>query len=173
MRYGRVATALLAGGLWLAAAPDAPGGAGAAETGDGSGADIDIVVREIRVYPMRATVGDAIRMDMLIENRGEGRATAQAEFVADGRTVGRVLYAFGEGVGETVTRKTVYWNTKKAAPGAFRVRGEVFVWGDTSPGDNHLDLPEPLFLAPPGTPPPGGRGGTLTISDPRWKGASP
>ena len=74
---------------WLAVAVLAmvavPGGAvygGTAETvlladqdaGDGN-VNIDLAVRQVTVAPVRAHAGDAIRVEVVIENKAEGMAT--------------------------------------------------------------------------------------------------
>jgi hypothetical protein len=152
----------------------AKGGFRRIETGDGGGGPyINLILREIRVAPIRAHVGDVIRVDMVVENQGDlGNDTARVELSANRKVVDSKLYNYGfGGEGERIYRPTFYWDTKGVKPGEYRIRGEVIVWTDASPFDNFLDLESSLVLLPPGAAFPGGEteGGSAITRDPRYK----
>src|SRR3990172_12311250 len=110
--------------------------------GNGNGPYINLIMREVRVTPIHAHVGDVIRADMVIENRGDlGNDTAKIELLANGKAVASQLYNYGfTGEGGRIYRATFHWDTKGVKPGEYKVRGEVFVWYDASPFDNFLDV---------------------------------
>jgi hypothetical protein len=141
--------------------------------GDGNGPYINLIMREVRVTPILAHVGDVIRVDMVIENRGDlGNDTVKIELLANGKGVASQLYNYGfGGEGERIYRATFHWDTKGVKPGEYKVRGEVFVWYDASPFDNFLDVNQPLVLLAPGTAFPAGEtgGGSARTRDPRYK----
>jgi hypothetical protein len=144
--------------------------------GDGNGPNINLIMREVRVTPIHAHVGDGIRVDMLIENRGDlGNDTAKIELLANGKGVASQLYNYGfGGEGERIYRATFHWDTKGVKPGEYKIRGEVFVWYDASPFDNYLDVDQSLVLLPPGMAFPAGEkeGGVAIARDPRYQPAS-
>lgn len=141
----------------------------------GNGAYINLIVREVKVTPIRAHVGDTIRIDMVIEDRGDLVSnTSTAEVKANGMVVAskRVSYGFG-GEGERIQHVTLHWNTAGAKPGEYRIRGEFFVWDDASEFDNFLDAGEPLKIVLAGTAFPNGEkaGGVSVGRDPRYRPA--
>lgn len=146
-----------------------------ASSDPGGGPYINLIVREVRVTPIVAHVGDVVRIEMVVENRGDNaNDTVPAEIRANGKVVAskRFTYGFGDVPGYA-PRETFLWNTEGYAPGEYRIRGEVFLWHDASEFDNFLDLEEPLVLLPAGDPMPQGRddGGTAVTADPRWRPA--
>ncbi|HZL97105.1 MAG TPA: hypothetical protein VFB91_00170 [Terriglobales bacterium] len=170
--------------LWLAVAVlvtvAVPGGAvfgGTAETvlladqdgGDG-GVYIDLVVRQVKVAPMRAYAGSVVHVDVVIENKGEGMATTNAELLVNGKVVVRQLFTWGMSVGERLYRLSFDWDTRGIPPGEYRIGAQAFVWEDSSPFDNRLDVTQPLLIAPAGGGFPGGEapGGIATETDPRF-----
>jgi hypothetical protein len=155
----------------------ARGGFRRVEAGDGGGGpDINIIMREVRVAPIRAHVGDVIRVDMVVENHGDlGNDIANVELLANGKAVDSKLYNYGfGGEGDRIYRATFYWNTRGVKPGEYKIRGEVFVWYDTSPFDNFLEVSQPLVLLAPGAAFPAGEpgGGSAMTRDPRYKPAA-
>jgi len=152
-----------AGGRILRASSDPGGG----------GPYINLIVREVRVTPIVAHVGDVIRIEMVVENRGDNaNDTVPAEIRANGKVVARKLFTYGfRDVPGFVSRETFLWNTGGYSPGDYRIRGEVFLWYDASEFDNFLNVTEPLVLLPAGDPLPQGRddGGTAVTADPRWR----
>jgi hypothetical protein len=144
-----------------------------AESGsDGNGPYVNLIVREVRVAPIAAHVGDIIRIEMVLENRGDNvNKTIPVEIRANKKVVASRLYTFGYGdpPGKT-DRLTFFWETKGVPPGEYRIRGEAFVWGDASEFDNSLDVKEPLVLLQAGTALPPGKedGGEAVAVDPRW-----
>ena len=142
--------------------------------GDG-GAHVDLVVRKITVTPIRARVGDVIRIEMewdywgdITENyydtnfavvRANGKVVASKPFV----------YDYGARLGE-VHRDTFLWDTKGMTPGKYRIRGEVPLWLDATPFDNFLDVNEPLLLSPREESFPAGEeeGGTAVAENSFW-----
>jgi hypothetical protein len=143
--------------------------------GHGNGPNVNLIVREIAVSPIRARVGERIRADMVVENRGDlWNDTIRIELLANGVPVASELFRFGfGGEGERIYRKTLHWDTKGARPGEYRIRGEVFLSYDASPFDNFLDVDRPVLLLPPGAAFPGGEkeGGAAVTRDPRYKPA--
>jgi len=142
----------------------------------GNGAFINLIVREVKVTPIRAHVGDTVRVEMVIENRGDlVQDTATAEIRANGKVVASrpVFYGFG-GEGERIQRLTLTWDTRGSKPGEYKIRGEFFVWNDASEFDNFLDAKEHLKLIPAGSAFPNGEeeGGTGIGRDPRYKPAA-
>lgn len=150
--------------LWRAASAD----------GDG-GAYINIIVRKMRVAPVRAHVGEPIRIELTIEDYGDlFYATREVTAAAGRRIVARRLVTWGtSGEGGRIKTVTLVWDTRHEKPGEYRIRGEAFVFEDASPFDNFLDLAEPVLLVPPGEPFPGGRaaGGEAEAVDPRYREA--
>jgi len=177
MRYGRavavlasmVVVSLVAGGV-------AYGGGRAGmvrHAGDmgGSHGNIDIVVRQVTVTPIRAYVGDTVRVDVVIENKGDGSETIPLEVSVNKKVVARKLFTFGMSPADMIYHETLMWNTRGDSPGEYRIRAEAFVWRDSSPFDNSLEVKQVLLLAAPGTPFPDGKtaGGSATETDPRFK----
>ena len=170
--------------LWLAAAVLAtvavPGGAvpgGAVETilladheaGDGN-VNVDLAVRQVTVSPVRAHAGDGIRVEVVIENKAEGMATTNAELLVNGKAVARQLFTWGISAGERLYRLSFDWDTRGIPPGEYRIGAQAFVWEDTSPFDNRLDVGQPVVIAPAGGAFSGGEtaGGSATETDPRF-----
>jgi hypothetical protein len=130
--------------------------------GGGDGANVDISVREVKISPVRARVGDIIRIDMRwmywgdISNREY--QTTKAEIRANGMVVGSVpfVYDYGASLGDEYVH-TWFWDTRGIPPGEYRIRGEVFLWQDVTPYDNFLVVNEPVFLLAPGAKFPEGR----------------
>jgi len=171
--------------LWLAAAVLAtvavPGGAasaGTAETvllasedgGGGGDMNIDLAVRQVTVAPVRAHAGDVIHVDVVIENKAEGMRTTNAELLVNGKAVARQLFTWGMSAGERLYRLSFDWDTRGIPPGEYRFGAQAFVWEDTSPSDNRLDVAQPVVIAPAGGGFPGGEaaGGSATETDPRF-----
>jgi hypothetical protein len=126
--------------------------------------NVDLSVREVRVTPIVAHVGDTIRFEMVLEDRGDpANMTITIEILANGKGVASKLFKFGWG-GEPnkVYRESFQWNSKGMPPGEYRIRGEAFVWGDSYEFDNVLKVKEPLVLLPVGAAMPAGKedGGT-------------
>ena len=137
--------------------------------GDGN-VNVDLAVRQVTVHPVRAHAGDVVRVDVVIENKAEGMATTTAEFLVDGKPVTRQLFTWGMSLGERLYRLTLEWDTRGIRPGEYRIGAQAFVWEDTSPFDNRLDVKEPVIIAPAGGAFPGGAtsGGSATETDPRF-----
>lgn len=145
-------------------------------TGGGGEADYaDIFVKEVRVSPVRAHVGDVIRIDMRWVYWGEiGNRyyeTTRAEVRANGKVVAGspFVYDYGASLGDEYAQ-TWYWDTRGLAPGKYRIKGEVFLWRDATPYDNFLAVKEPVILLAPGAAFPGGQdaGGTGVARNPFW-----
>jgi hypothetical protein len=138
------------------------------DVGDG-GANIDLAVRQVTVAPVRAHVGDVVRVEVVVENKDEGMATSNAELLVNGKAVARQLFTWGLSPGERLYRLAFVWNTRGVPPGEYRIGAEAFVWGDTSPFDNRLVVGQPVIVAPAGGAFPGGAaaGGSATETDPR------
>jgi len=138
------------------------------------GADIpDLVVRNVTVTPIRAHVGDVVRIDMEWDYWGDITKnyydTNFAMVRANGKVVASKKYTsyFGVRPGE-VKRETFLWDTGGMAPGMYRIRGEVPLNLDKTPYDNYLDVKEPLLLVPRGASFPAGEepGGSAVAKDP-------
>jgi len=143
--------------------------------GGGDGANVDISVREVKVSPVRARVGDVIRIDMRwmywgdIGNREY--QTTKAEIRANGKVVASspFVYDYGASLGDEYVQ-TWFWDTRGFPPGEYRIRGEVFLWLDATPYDNFLALKEPVILMAPGAEFPKGQeaGGAGVARNPSW-----
>jgi hypothetical protein len=126
-----------------------------AESSQGDGAHVDLVVRKVTVTPARAHVGDTLRIDMVWEYWGDMISnyydTTTAEVLANGRVVAGkpFVYNFGAQMGDEY-RETFLWDTKGMAPGTYRIRGQVPLRLDATPYDNFLVVKEPIVLVPPG-----------------------
>jgi len=141
----------------------------------GEGAHVDIFVKEVKVSPVRAHVGDVIRIDMRwvywgdISNR-EYQST-KAEIKANGKVVASspFVYDYSASLGEEYVQ-TYLWDTRGFPPGEYRIRGEVFLWLDATPYDNFLVVKEPVILLAPGAEFPKGQeaGGTGVARNPSW-----
>ena len=138
--------------------------------GGGGGVNIDLAVRQVTVAPVRAHVGDVIHVDVVIENKAEGSRTTNADLLVNGKVVARKLFTWGMSPGERLYRLSFDWDTRGVPPGEYRIGAEAFVWEDTSPFDNRLNVTQPLVVSPPGGGFPGGEaaGGSVTETDPRF-----
>ncbi|MBE0606441.1 MAG: hypothetical protein IH610_09160 [Deltaproteobacteria bacterium] len=138
--------------------------------GDGGDMNIDLAVRQVTVTPARAHVGDVIHVDVVIENKFEGSRTTTAELLVNGKVVRSQLFTWGRSEGERLYRLSFDWDTRKVPPGEYRIGAQAFVWEDSSPFDNRLDVKQPVLIAPAGGGFPGGEaaGGSVTETDPRF-----
>jgi len=137
--------------------------------GDG-GKNVDLAVRQVTVSPVRAHVGDVIHVDVVIENKAEGSGTTPAELLVNGKAVASHLFTWGWSAGDRLYKMSFDWDTRKVSPGEYRIGAQAFVWEDTSPFDNRLDVTQPVLLVPAGGAFPGGGtgGGSATETDPRF-----
>jgi len=181
MRYGKTGTALAsAAALLLFAGGIASGGElggrfrPAGDQGGGGDANIDIAVRQVTVTPIRAHVGDVVRFAVVIENRDDGYQTVPLEIFANRKVVARKPFTFGFSPADRIYRESLAWDTRGVSPGEYRIRAEVFVWGDSSPSDNFLEVKQVVLLSAPGAPFPDGAasGGSATETDPRVESRS-
>lgn len=140
---------------------------------DGGGGDVnvDLAVRQVTVAPVRAHAGDVVHVDVVIENKGEGSRTTSAELLVNGKAVASQLFTWGMSPGERLYRLSFVWNTRGIPPGEYRIGAQAFVWEDTSPFDNRMDVRQPVLIAPAGGGFPGGEaaGGSATETDPRFE----
>jgi hypothetical protein len=139
--------------------------------GGGNGdTNIDLAVRQVTVTPVRAHVGDIIHVEVLIENKFEGSRTTPAELLVNGKVVASHLFTWGRSAGDRLHQVSFDWDTRKVPPGEYRIGGQAFVWEDSSPFDNRLDVKQPVQIAPAGGAFPGGEaaGGSATETDPRF-----
>ncbi len=138
--------------------------------GDGAG-DVNLIVRRVKVTPVRAHVGDPIRIDAVVEDHGEGRGTIVMRVYANGKQVAHRLFTYDDMDGpNALYRESFVWHTAGVRPGAYRIRAEVFDWRDSSPFDNEMTVKEPVTLIPAGEAFPSGQaeGGEALAVDPRW-----
>jgi hypothetical protein len=137
--------------------------------GDDNGYWVDIVVREVRVTPIVAHVGDTIRFEMVLENHGDPYdLTIPISILANGKEVSGMLFSLGMSKEpQKLYRETFQWDTNGVPPGEYRIRGDAFFWGDDYQFDNTLDVKEPLVLLPAGAAFPAGKedGGTAVAVD--------
>ena len=140
-----------------------------ADMDGGGGVNIDLAVRQVTVTPVRAHVGDVVHVEVVIENKAEGSRTTNADLLVNGKVVASQLFTWGWSPGERLYRLSFDWDTRKVSPGEYRIGGQAFVWEDTSPFDNRLDVTQPVLIAPAGGGFPGGEaaGGSATETDPR------
>jgi hypothetical protein len=138
--------------------------------GDGGDMNIDLAVRQVTVAPVRAHAGDGIHVDVVIENKAEGMRTTSAELLVNGKVVASQLFTWGMSAGERLYRLSFDWDTRGVPPGEYRIGAQAFVWEDSSPFDNRLDVTQPVLIAPDGGGFPGGEaaGGSVTETDPRF-----
>jgi hypothetical protein len=138
---------------------------------DMGGTNVDLAVRQVTVTPVRAYVGDKVRVEVLIENKSEGAGTNSADVYANKKVVGSQLFSWGASTNERLYRLTFEWDTRGVPPGEYKIRGEAYVREDTSPFDNLLEVTQPVVLLTPGGTFPGGAaaGGSATETDPRFK----
>lgn len=138
--------------------------------GDGAG-DVNLIVRQVKVTPVRAHVGDPVRVVAVVEDRGEGRGTVTMRVYANGKPVAHRLFTYDDMDGPSALyRESFVWDTKGVKPGEYRIRAEVFDWKDSSPFDNELEVKVPVTLLPAGAEFPAGQagGGEAVAVDPRW-----
>jgi hypothetical protein len=143
--------------------------------GGGDAAHADIFVKEVKVSPIRAHVGDVIRIDMRWVYWGEiGNRyyeTTQAEIRANGKVIASIpfVYNYGASLGDEYAH-TWSWDTRGFPPGKYRIKGEVFLWRDVTPYDNFLEVKEPVILLAPGAEFPEGQeaGGTGAARNRYW-----
>ena len=141
---------------------------------NGGSEPVDLVVRKVTVTPVRAHVGDVVRVEMEWDYWGDiadnHYDTSVAAVRANGKVVASKTYTAdfgGVAPGETY-RETFLWNTMGMAPGEYRIRGEVPLIEDKTHYDNYLDVKEPLLLVPAGESFPAGeeRGGEAVAESP-------
>jgi hypothetical protein len=112
-------------------------------SGGGEGAHADIFVKEVKVSPLRAHVGDVIRFDMRWVYWGEMNnryyETTKAEILANGKVVASIpfVYNYSASLGDEYDH-TWFWDTRGFPPGEYRIKGVVFLWLDATPYDNFL-----------------------------------
>jgi hypothetical protein len=138
---------------------------------DGGGdVNIDLAVRQVTVTPVRAHAGDVVHVEVVIENKAEGMKTTNAELLVNGKVVARQLFTWGMSPGERLYRLSFDWDTRKVPPGEYRIGAQAFLFEDTSPFDNRLDVTQPVLIAPAagGFPGGGAAGGSATETDPRF-----
>lgn len=175
-RHARKITCFLA--MLLITGPEIARGAELRIALMGFGRDIgaaDLFVQEVRVAPIRARVGDVIRFEMTWVNwgpeSGEHYEQTEARILANGKAVAAKPFFLRSGFSQGQEFKESFeWDTREAAPGNYRIRGEVPLKNDTTPVDNYLDIRERLVLLAPGETPPEGwnPGGSAEARDPRW-----
>lgn len=143
-----------------------------ADMDGGGGADmnIDLAVRQVTVAPVRAHAGDIVHVDVVIENKAEGTRTTSAELLVNGKAVASHLFTWGMSPGDRLYRLSFDWDTRGVPPGEYRIGAQAFVWEDSSPFDNRMDVKQPVRIAPAGGGFPGGEaaGGSATETDPRF-----
>ena len=139
---------------------------------DGGGGDvnIDLAVRQVTVTPVRAHAGDVVHVDVVVENKAEGMRTTSAELLVNGKAVASQLFTWGMSTGERLYRLSFDWNTRGVTPGEYRIGAQAFVWEDSSPFDNRLEVTQRVLIVPAGGGFPGGEaaGGSATETDPRF-----
>ncbi len=169
----RLSTCLAAAACLLVLAGGEARAGGMLAMGDegGGGIWIDLIVRKVTVTPVRAHVGDPIRVDAVVENHGEGKGTITMRLYANGKQVASRLLTYDIMDGpRALYRESFVWDTTGAKPGEYRIRAEAFDWNDSSPFDNYLDVKEPVTLVPAGAAFAHGEagGGEAVAVDPRW-----
>jgi len=141
---------------------------------DGGSEIPDLVVRKVTVTPVRAHVGDVIRIEMEWDFWGDITENAYDTNVAVVRANSKVVASKsytadfnGVRPGETY-RESFLWDTKGMAPGSYHIRGEVPVRIEKTPYDNYLDVKEPVLLVPAGESFPAGKesGGVAVAESP-------
>jgi hypothetical protein len=136
----------------------------------------DIFVKEVKVSPIRAHVGEVIRIDMRWVYWGElsnrHYETTNAEIRANGKVVASIpfVYDYGAKLGDEYVH-AYFWDTRGFPPGEYKIRGEVFLWHDRTPYDNFLLVKEPMILLAPGAKFPEGQeaGGSGVARNPSFK----
>jgi hypothetical protein len=138
--------------------------------GGGSDMNIDLAVREVTVSPVRAHAGDVVLVEVVVENKAEGMRTTTAELLVNGKAVASQFFTWGMSPGDRLHRMSFVWDTRGVSPGEYRIGAQAFVWEDTSPFDNRVDVKQPVLVAPAGDGFPGGgaAGGSATETDPRF-----
>ena len=93
-----------------------------------------------------------------------------AELLVNGKAVASQLFTWGVSPGERLYRLSFDWVTRGVPPGEYRIGAQAFVWEDSSPFDNRLDVTKTVVIAPAGGVFPGGEaaGGSATETDPRF-----
>jgi hypothetical protein len=167
MRIGMVAMVLATGVLAAFGVPGTAvsgGPPGLIRLAGPSDMNINLEVRQVTVTPVRAHVGDTIHVEVLIENKAEGSDTTTVDLYANKKPIGRQLFTWGRSSGERLYRLSFDWDTRNVPAGEYKIRAEAFVWADTSPFDNDLEMKQPVILVSPGEAFPGGEtsGGSAT-----------
>ncbi|MGB3095474.1 MAG: hypothetical protein WBB46_01900 [Candidatus Deferrimicrobiaceae bacterium] len=132
---------------------------------NGGSHPVDLVLRKVTVTPVRAHVGDVVRVEMEWDYWGDiwdnPYDTNMAAVRANGNVVASKTYTAdfgGLSPGDT-HRETFLWDTTGMAPGKYRIRGEVPVIEDKTHYDNYLDVKEPVLLIAKGESFPAGQEG--------------
>ena len=141
--------------------------------GGGGDMDIDLAVRQVTVTPVRAHAGDVVHVEVVVENKAEGMRTTNAELLVNGKAVASQFFTWGMSPGDRLHHLSFEWDTRGVRPGEYRIGAQAFVWEDTSPFDNRLDVTQPVLIAPAGGGFSGGKeaGGSATETDPRFRKA--
>ena len=84
---------------------------------------MDIAVRQVTVTPVRAHVGDTVRVDVVIENKTDGYETIPLEIFANRKVVGRKLFTFGFSPADRIYRESFAWDTGGVIPGRIQDPG--------------------------------------------------
>ncbi|MEW6719890.1 MAG: hypothetical protein AB1346_05535 [Thermodesulfobacteriota bacterium] len=140
------------------------------ENGNG-GAHINLTVAKLGVEPVRAHVGDVIRIEVWVDNREDGSQSTNLDIFANRKRVARQMFRWGSPADPRMYKMHLDWDTSGMAPGEYRIKAEAFVFEDTSPFDNELTLGQSVILAAPGGAFPGGApaGGSAAEIDERYK----
>ena len=138
--------------------------------GGGSDMNIDLAVRQVTVTPVRAHAGDVVHVEVVVENKAEGTRTTTAELLVNGKAVASQLFTWGMSPGDRLHHLSFEWATRGVRPGEYRIGAQAFVWEDTSPFDNRLDVTQPVVIAPASGGFSGGQeaGGSATETVPRF-----
>ena len=165
--------------LWLAMAVLAtvavPGGAvsgGTGETGlladsdagDGN-VNVDLAVRQVTVTPVRAHAGDGIHVEVVIENKGEGTATTNAELLVNGKVVARQLFTWGMSAGDRLYRLSFDWDTRGYLPASTGSGRRPSSGRTRRPSITVWTLRNRWWSRPPAAVSPGGSGGRQRDGD--------
>jgi hypothetical protein len=122
-------------------------------------ANLDLRVQQISFTPARAHVGDTIQITVKVANMGDSgvNQTIPAQVLANGKVVASQLFTWGSDPGVAHYTVQFQWDTRKAAPGDYRIKADFSFFSDSNPGDNYLTAEQSLILVPAGAPFPDGQ----------------
>ncbi|MCL2103034.1 MAG: hypothetical protein FWH25_03250, partial [Syntrophorhabdaceae bacterium] len=82
-----------------------------ADMGNGGGHAVNLTLEQITVTPIRAYIGNAVVVEVVIDNREEGSDSSNVEIYANKKVVANKMFRWGGAGEEKKTRLSFTWDT--------------------------------------------------------------